>query len=70
MRHVLSAAPIAIAMLPSLDKPVQAAEATTNVYLLGSRAAGADITRPPEIYDDASHWRPAGRVANVGVTMR
>jgi len=55
----------AIAMLPSLDKPVQAAEAATGGYFLGFRAAGAGIKSPSEIYDDASDWRPAGRIATV-----
>jgi hypothetical protein len=45
----------AIAMLPSLDKPVQAAEAATDGYLRGYRAAGVGITPPPDIYHDASN---------------
>lgn len=62
MRHVLSTALIAIAMLPSLDKPGQAAEAATGVYLLGSRAGWAGITPPPGVYFQDDTYFYSGKI--------
>ena len=78
MRHVLSTTLIAIAMLPSLYKPVPAA---TGVNVPGSHAVEADIAPPPGLYfqDDTYFCSgeigggialPTGRllVANVSAT--
>lgn len=62
MRNVLSAAVVAIAMLPPLDKRAQAAEADTGVYLLGSRAVGAGIIPPPGIYFQDDIYFYSGKI--------
>ena len=68
MRHVLSTALIAIAMLPSLDKPVHAAEAAIGVYVLGSRSAGAGIRPPPGVYFQNDTFFYSGKIGG-GTTL-
>ena len=68
MRHGLCASLIATAILLPVDQGAHAAEAATDVYLLGSRGPNAGITPPPGVYFQDDTYFYSGKIG-AGTTL-